>query len=610
MPEDNFKRPTILQGMIVLLFISLIIYFLARAIFVYYIEYTRLERVLVVLFLLSEAFVMFHAFGYFSGVYRLSGKKPSVAKVPELKSFPPVAILIPARHEPKKVLDSTLASCHNLDYPSKTIYLLDDSSEDKYKKEAEEVTKKYNARIFRRTDRHGAKAGVVNDCLKTLSDKYVVVFDADQNPIPDFLSKLIPILENDPKLAFVQTPQFYSNLETNKVSFGSNIQQAIFYEYVCEGKSSGQAMMCCGTNVVLRREALVDVGGLDESTVTEDFATSLKMHVKGWKSFYYNHVNTFGMGPEDLGAYFKQQNRWALGNVGVFKMVVHHFLRGPSALKLSQWFEYFITGSYYLIGWAYLFLVLCPIIYIFSGIPKFFMDPVVYTLTFVPYFVLSLAVFYTSMLKRFYNIPQLFKGQVLAFITLPVYMRASLFALIGIKGSFQVTSKEGTRSISYLKLWPQIAFWAICLAAITWGLNRFVYERTGAIAVNIMWTTYHLALLSGIFYYNEEETLTETCKMLKKGLIFEYRVIEGPRGFEHLAKDTWKSRFKAFLTERLDAGTVIMCKIIKRNKEAIIFDGSVLASSEKKKRKGFETIIGVVTISEKDRERLREVMKI
>ena len=552
---------------------------------------------------------MLHALGYFFGVFNVSRKKELAAQAEKLsiKDFPPVAILIPARHEPKEVIENTLISCYNLAYPNKTIYLLDDSSQEQFKKEAEELTQKYKARVFRRSSRHGAKAGIINDCLKTLKDKYVAIFDADQNPMPNFLTNLIPILENNPKLAFVQTPQFYSNLNASRVSMGSNMQQSVFYEYVCEDKSSSQAMICCGTNVVLRKEALDAVGGLDESTVTEDFATSFKMHLKGWNSLYYNHVHTFGMGPEDLGAYFKQQNRWALGNIGVLRLILLKLLTRPFTLKPTQWFEYIITGSYYLIGWAYLFLVLCPIVYIFFNIPSFFMDPLVYTLSFIPYLLLSFGIFYTSMLGRYYSLGHILRGQALAFITLPIYLRAALLAFIGKRGSFQVTAKSGTRRISYLKLWPQLSLWLVSLAGITWGLNRFAYELSPTSLINVLWITYHFMLLSSIFYFNEQE-LINTCKSLKRGVRFEHQVIKQPAQFQHLSSQTWKIYFNVALAEKLDIGTQLMCKVRQPKEEPIIFDATVLAASDKKQRKGFQASIGVVTITDLDAEKLKEAI--
>jgi len=483
----------------------LVFYLVNRSVFLASARYGRIDRVLAVFFLLAETFIMIHAVGFFLQVYRNSRyPAPGLPEDYPLAVKPGVAVLIPARHEPKEVLEKTLISCYNLFYSEKTIYLLDDSSDEKFKQEAEEIARKYDAKIFRREARHGAKAGIINDCLKGLADKYVAIFDADQNPMPDFLLKLVPILEHDPKLAFVQTPQFYGNTSYNKVTMGSEMQQAVFYEYICDAKNINGTMICCGTNVVIRRQALIEAGGFDESSVTEDFSLSFALHTRGWRTMYYNHINVFGVGPEDLKSYFKQQNRWASGNVGMLSKIFVSFLRSPRLLSLSQWFDYFITGSYYLIGWAYLFLVFCPVVYIFFNIPSFFMDPSVYALTFIPYFILCYLIFYTAMGRRRYTPLQIFQGQALLFLAYPVLLKASTFGLLGIESPFQVTFKGKGRSISYKELWPQVFFWAINLAALAWGFNRMLYDPTAAIAVNLLWIIYHFILLSSIFYFNEK----------------------------------------------------------------------------------------------------------
>lgn len=499
------RKVSLTVGLIVALFLFLAFYLFARSVFLFYASsYRVMEKILAVFFLTAEAFVMFHAVGYFLAVSRIS-RKPREKIIPAaLRDYPAVAVLVPARHEPKEVLEDTMVCINSLGYPNKQLYLLDDSSDEKYQREAEEITAKYGFRLFRRKQRHGAKAGIINDCLKVLSEKYVAIFDADQNPMPGFLSSVISIIESNPRLAFVQTPQFYSNAQDNNLTFAADMQQAVFYEYICDGKSSDEAMICCGTNMVIRREALLEVGGFDESSVTEDFATSFKLHLKKWRSVYYNHIGVFGMGPQDLGAYFKQQNRWAMGNVGVLRMILVRLLRSPMALSPLQWFEYLVTGSYYFIGWAYLFLIICPVMYIFFNIPSFFMNPAVYILSFVPYFMLSVMLFYSAMFDRHYTFKQLLKGQLLTFITMPVYIRASLLGFFGVKRGFEVTTKLGRRSLPYVRLWPQLSLWAISLAAFTWGFNRLIYEPTVALLVNLTWVGYHFIFLSGVFYFNEE----------------------------------------------------------------------------------------------------------
>ncbi|MDD5019558.1 MAG: glycosyltransferase [Candidatus Omnitrophica bacterium] len=490
---------------LVLLFVFLAVYFLVRSVFVVSARYDILEKTLAVVFLLCEAFVLVQALGYFITVYRCRQKRCVLPAVQAVPHIPSVAILVPARHEPTGVLEDTLVCLYNLQYPNKHIYLLDDSSIPKFKEEAARLARKYEAKVFSRDVRRGAKAGIINDCVATLDEKYIAIFDADQNPIASFLDKLVPFLEADDRLGFIQTPQFYSNTASSRVALAANVQQAVFYEYICEGKGSNEAMVCCGTNVVLRRQALLEVGGLDEATVTEDFATSVKLHLRGWRSLYSNHVYVFGQGPEDLVAYLKQQHRWAMGNVAVLRRIIVEFFRNPFRLSLAQWFEYFVTGSYYLIGWAYIFLIFCPVLYIFFGIPSFFMNSVVYSLSFVPYLILSLAIFYYSMYERAYDMRQAILGQLLVFVTLPVYLRASLFGLLGVKGRFEVTAKNGGRRIPYVYLWPQLFFWGVNLAALTWALNKLVYARSAAILLNAAWIAYHFLLFSSIFYFNEEK---------------------------------------------------------------------------------------------------------
>lgn len=496
------------MAVILLTLTTIIVYMIVRTVLFFLPGYKAIDRIFSIALILGEFFVILHAFGYvlnIARIYRRGEEKISEAKAPgiEFKEEPSTAILVAARHEPKEVLENTFITINNINYKNKYVYFLDDSSDEKYKREAEELASDYNLILFRRKERHGAKAGIINDCLKTLTQKYIVIFDADQNPLPEFLNAVIPIMEKDSRLGFVQTPQFYTNIEESRVARGAAFQQAVFYEYICEGKSSGGSMFCCGTNVVFRREALLDVGGLDESTVTEDFATSVKLHSRRWKSLYYNHTYAFGMGPENLKGYFKQQFRWATGTVAVFRKLLWQFITRPFSLNPAKWWEYFLSSSYYLVGLAYFFLMLCPIAYLLFKIPSFFVRPEVYFMTYLPYIILSLSIFYMVLGNRSYKKKDLFLGQLLAVSTFSVYIRGAVSALLGIKAAFGITEKTKADSIPYIKLWPQLLMIFLNFIAFIWGVNRFIYERQPAVLMNGFWAFYHFALLSGIFYFNE-----------------------------------------------------------------------------------------------------------
>jgi cellulose synthase (UDP-forming) len=604
------NKRLLINSLILLALIAIMVYVVTRSVLLGYADYEGFDKVTAFLLLFGEFFIILHGIGYTLNIFRaykyqkLQSRPCQIACI-STGQEPSVAILVAARHEPKHILEDTFISLKNIKYKNKEIFLLDDSSDEKYSKEADELSSELGVRLFRRKSRHGAKAGIINDCLKTLSHKYIAIFDADQNPMPEFLNKLVPIMERDDRLSFVQTPQFYTNIEESRVARAAAFQQAVFYEYICEGKSSQDAMFCCGTNIVFRRQALEEIGGLDESTVTEDFATSIKLHQKKWKSLYYNHVNAFGMAPQNLSSYFKQQYRWANGTISVLKRIIWNFIIRPFSLKPRQWWEYFLSGSYYIVGLAFFILMMFPILYLLLNIPSFFARPEVYFLAFLPYIMLSVGVFYFVLAGRHYTIRDLFLGQLLGGITFSVYLRAAFFSLIGQKTTFGITEKSKGSAIPYIAMWPQLLFLFLNYIAIVWGLNRFAYEREPAIIINSFWAFYHCLVLSSVFYFNKEPAASSSCKVLKKDVSFEYRIVREVSGIKALGQQAWRICFSVFLADAIDANTIIMCKIRYKDREAVVFDANVIYTGHKT-AKGYKASLGVLTISSGDKDRLEK----
>ena len=504
--------------------------------------YAWYDKIAAAMLLLAEIFILVHGFGYFLNIYHVAkasrdaGTALQPSDLRALETFPPVAIIVSSYKEPIEVVRDTLICFYNLTYPNKRIYFLDDTRYDlawdtpermqAYRNDIDALCQEIGVHLFRRKW-HGAKAGMINDFLdfiegnqregfelraygpKRGSEKetYIIVFDADMNPFPDFVEPLVAWMEENPRLAFIQTPQYYSNFEHNRVARAAGLQQAVFYEYICEGKSLQDAMFCCGTNVIFRREALMSVGGFDESSVTEDFATSLKFHQAGWSSRYLNKVCAFGLGPEDLGGYFKQQFRWALGTVGLFRTILRNFFRNPGMLPAMKWWEYLLSGSHYFIGWVFLVMIYCPVLYLFGNVPSYFARPEIYLLLFAPYMVLSMGVFIATLAQRKYRLGELLQGILLNAICFPVFMRASLLGILGVRGTFGITPKGQSQALPLSGIWPQVLSAVACFSAIIWGLHRLYYEREpmNAILVNMLWCLYHFSILSTVFYFNDPQ---------------------------------------------------------------------------------------------------------
>jgi cellulose synthase (UDP-forming) len=507
--QKNPGHSTVIETLGILAIMATLTYMIVRGVLLQKAQYAAMDGAFAVLILSAEGLIMFHGIGYAINILwsrkrarRMSALLGSPRHIKE-GEWPPVAILIPARHEPRKVLEETFITVNNIDYPNKRVYFLDDSIKEQYNKEAEELSRDYNLTLFRRTKPwHGSKAGIINDFLEQVTEKYIAVFDADDNPLPDFLKPLVSIMEGNEKTAFIQTPQFYSNIDENRIARVAVLQQAVFYEYICESKGTVDSMFCCGTNVLLRVSALRAIGGMDEATVTEDFATSFVLHTHGFSSIYYSHVCAFGMGPEDLIGYFTQQFRWAAGTLHVFKKMIVQFFTKPFSLKPGQWFQYLLSSTFYLVGFGFFILMLGPIFYIFFRVPSFYGSPYVYFLAYVPYVLLSTSVFYSSLQKRNYKPQDLMLGQLLGAITCFVYMQAALAVLLGVKISFGITAKGKGGAIPWRMLWPQLGMVTVTLAAVVWAANRFVYEHNPALFVNGFWAFWHFLTFMSVFYFN------------------------------------------------------------------------------------------------------------
>jgi cellulose synthase (UDP-forming) len=86
--------------------------------------------------------------------------------------------------------------------------------------------------------------------------EYMLILDADQVPDATILDRTLGWFE-DPQVALVQTPQWFTNVGESD-PLGS--QAPLFYGPIQQGKDGWNAAFFCGSNAVLRREALMQLG--------------------------------------------------------------------------------------------------------------------------------------------------------------------------------------------------------------------------------------------------------------------------------------------------------------------------------------------------------------
>lgn len=478
------------------------------------------DRVLGLCLLWAELFLCLHGVGYFTSVLKAARRERR--GVPWLFARPAsssVAVIIAAYNEAEDVLAETIGSVLAMDYPSFSVYLLDDSTKPEARAGVDRLVREFGITLIRRENRKGFKAGAINDMLPALTEPYVALLDADQRPLTTWLRDIVPLLEGEPTLAFVQVPQIYVNGDGLPVARAAAYQQAVFFEYICEGKSDSNAMFCCGSNVVIRRDALMSVEVIvdgrrhffDETSVTEDFATTVRLHAAGWRTSYVNRRYVVGMGPETLPAYFTQQMRWAMGTLGVGLRLLRQLFKTPRMLTAGQWWEYLLSGTYYFVGFATFIFMMAPVLFVGFDVRPLRSEGWLYLVFFVPYIVFTMNLFFFGMGLRRYSLKGVWLASALSFATFRTYIMAAIVALFGLKRSFGVTPKGVGGAIPLLTLWPELVMLSANVVTAAYGyywMSRYGLEL--AYGINTVWATYHSVLLSTLFlHFNRRVEIPE-----------------------------------------------------------------------------------------------------
>ncbi|GAA2749639.1 hypothetical protein GCM10009869_06220 [Amnibacterium kyonggiense] len=323
-------------------------------------------------------------------------------------------------------------------------YVLDDGLSDDVRR----IARASGAHYFRRPSRDHAKAGNVNAALARTTGQFFVILDADFVASERFLVETLPFFSRR-TVAFVQTPQAYGNL-TNFISRGAAYMQTVFYKLIQPGRNRFNAAFCVGTNVMFRRSAIEDIGGMYTKSASEDVWTSLELHERGWRSVFLPEILAIGDAPETIAAYAKQQLRWATGGFEI--LLTHNPFGFRRRLTLDQRLQYFATATHYLTGIATALLLLVPPLEIFLDLRPMTLGitPLTWALYYAGFYGLQIGLaFYAVGSFRIETL-------LLSACSFPIYLKAISNVITGRKTTWSVTGAKGKSSSPFNYIVPQM----------------------------------------------------------------------------------------------------------------------------------------------------------
>ena len=424
-------------------------------------------------------------------------KRAPVALPPAPERWPTVDVFIPTYNEPLSVLAPTVLAAKGLDWPADKlrITILDDGRRDAIRAFAEEVGVGYGIR----PDNNHAKAGNLNHALARSDGEFVAIFDCDHLPARSFLQLTMGELLRDARCAMVQTPHHFFSpdpFERNLDTFGRVPNEgALFYGLIQDGNDFWNATFFCGSCAVLRRSALMEVGGIAVETVTEDAHTALKMHRRGWRTAYLNVTQAAGLATESLASHIGQRIRWARGMAQIFRL--DNPLLGKG-LSFMQRICYSNAMLHFFYGIPRMVFLTAPLAYLFGELHIIHAEAAVIGLYVLPHMVLpNIANAHLQGPHR-----HTFWAEVYEAVLAWYILRPTTVAFFNPRaGKFNVTAKGGLVEDTHFD-WgiSRPYLWLVLLNAlgVAVGIGRLFWWNTfeaGTVVMNLVWTVFNLLIL-------------------------------------------------------------------------------------------------------------------
>lgn len=233
------------------------------------------------------------------------------------ESYKPfVTVMIPAHNE-EGVISNTISTIFEMDYPHYEVIVIDDRSTDNTASVIKDLETKYNGRLktlIRPQDAFPGKSAVLNDALQLAKGEAILVFDADAQMNPDFLTNLV--YELQPKdVGAVQARKVIKNKDVNLLTRCQNNEMTIDTSCQVTRDAVKGAVELRGNGELIKREALEDIGGWNNNTITDDLDMSTRLHIKGWDVRFCKDTIVYEEGIMYLMPLYRQRRRWLEGTI-------------------------------------------------------------------------------------------------------------------------------------------------------------------------------------------------------------------------------------------------------------------------------------------------------
>ena len=256
----------------------------------------------------------------------------------DIADWPAVTCLV-AAHNEQAVVEDVLECLMHVDYPADRLHVIpvNDRSTDSTEAIIDAVAARYPGRItpFHRRSGKARKAAALQEAMEMVRTEIVILFDADYLPGKPLIRQLVaPFF--DPEVGCVMGRVVPLNVGQNLLTRTLDMERGGGYQVNQQARMNIRGVpQFGGTAGGLRKSALVEAGGWNTDTLTEDTDLTYRMLLYGWKTVYQNRAECYEESPVRWPVRVRQIKRWAKGHNQVMWKYTLSLFR-PGSLTLLE----------------------------------------------------------------------------------------------------------------------------------------------------------------------------------------------------------------------------------------------------------------------------------
>lgn len=306
---------------------------------------------------------------------------------------PLVDIFVPAKNE-ATVIETTIRNLFKLDYQKYYVWVIDDLSSDNTLNVLERLKEEFPRLrvVCRAPGSRPGKSAALNEALPLSKGEVIAVFDADAFVAPDFLNLTLPLLQPDG----IGAVQAQKRIYEHQTGFLVNCQASEYAldTYFQMGRDLiGGAVELRGNGQLIKRAALVDVGGWNNKAITDDLDLSMRLLVSNWNVRFCPHALVWEEGVTRFKALIRQRRRWAEGSIRRYLDYIFP-LNSPSRLSLVERIDTLAFTVYFVVPALMLLEVTSELFRFAYGIPTYgrFLSLIAFAVLLISWFNLFVAI--------------------------------------------------------------------------------------------------------------------------------------------------------------------------------------------------------------------------